>query len=107
VKPWFAGKLAFSPPVVDLAADGFPLAGGRLEQFAGRRAAALVFHRRQHAINLFIWPADSSAVESRQAKRDGYTCISWRHGELNFLAISEIPTAELDQFVGAFRHATE
>jgi len=103
VKPWFAGKLDFAPPVADLAAAGFPLGGGRLEHLAGRPAAALVFHRRQHAINLFVWPADSGAVSARQSGCDGYNTVSWSQGGMNFLAVSEIPAGELSQFAAAFR----
>jgi len=105
VKPWFAGKLDFSPPIVDLAAAGFPLTGGRLEHLDGRPAAALVFHRRQHAINLFVWPAGAAALSSRPAERDGYHATMWSHAGLNFLAVSEIPAAELAQFAEAFRQA--
>ena len=103
VKPWFAGKLDFSPPVADLATDGFPLVGGRLEHVDGRQAAALVFRRRQHDINLFIWPAGGVAISSRQANRDGYNAESWSHAGLNFLAVSEIPAAELAHFGEIFR----
>ncbi len=104
VKPWFAGKLDFSPPVTDLAAAGFPLTGGRLEHLDGRPAAALVFHRRQHAINLFIWPGET--VSTRQSSGgNGYNTASWSQGGLNFLAVSEIPAAELAQFAAAFRAA--
>ncbi|SDS30426.1 zf-HC2 domain-containing protein [Opitutus sp. GAS368] len=103
VKPWFAGKLDFAPPVTDLAAAGFPLTGGRLEHLDGRPAAALVFHRRQHAINLFIWPADP--IAARRSGASGYNTESWSQGGLNFLAVSEMPAAELAQFVAAFRAA--
>ena len=106
VKPWFAGKLDFSPPVVDLAAAGFPLTGGRLEHLDGRPAAALVFHRRQHAINLFVWPAAASALSPRTTERDGFNATAWSHAGLNFLAVSEIPASELAQFADAFRQAT-
>jgi anti-sigma factor RsiW len=105
VKPWFSGKLDFSPPVVDLASSGFPLAGGRLDHIDGRPAAALVFHRRQHAINLFIWP---SATETgiRTSDRIGYHTVSWSQGGLSYLAVSEIPASELAGFVAAFREGT-
>jgi len=103
VKPWFAGKLDFSPPVLDLAAAGFPLTGGRLEHLDGRPAAALVFRRRQHAINLFIWPATPNAVSPRHAGLNGYHAQSWSQGGFNFLAVSEISAAELSQFVAAFK----
>ncbi len=103
VKPWFAGKLAFSPPVVDLASAGFPLVGGRLERIGGQPAAALVFHRRSHAINVFVWPAGAAALGARTFARDGYSVEAWSQGTLNFLAVSEIPAAELATFAAAFR----
>jgi anti-sigma factor RsiW len=103
VKPWFAGKLDFAPPVADLAAAGFPLAGGRLEHIDGRPAAALVFHRRAHAINLFIWPVSTGAIAARQSCHNGYNAESWSQGSLNFLAVSEIPAPELAEFAATFR----
>ncbi|HEY4245698.1 MAG TPA: anti-sigma factor [Lacunisphaera sp.] len=105
VKPWFAGKIDFSPPVVDLASSGFPLIGGRLEQLGDRTTAALVFHRRQHPINLFIWPANGSSVTSHKTERNGYHTESWSQNGFNFLAVSEIPAAELIQFADDFRNA--
>lgn len=105
VKPWFAGKLDFSPPVMDLASAGFPLTGGRLEHLDGRPAAALVFHRRQHAINLFIWPADAAPLSPRSTQRAGYNAAAWSQAGMNFLAVSEIPAGELAQFVDLFRQA--
>jgi anti-sigma factor RsiW len=104
VKPWFAGKIDFSPPVVDLAAAGFPLAGGRLERLDGHPAAALVFHRRQHAINLFVWSAAPAAGERQFAAR-GFNLVAWSQADLNFLAVSEIPAAELADFATAYRNA--
>lgn len=103
VKPWFAGRLDFSPPVADLAAAGFPLTGGRLEHLDGHPAAALVFHRRQHAINLFIWPAGPTALSTARAARQGYATETWTQAGFNFLAVSEIPAAELAAFAQAFR----
>jgi anti-sigma factor RsiW len=105
VKPWFVGKLDFSPPVVDLASSGFPLSGGRMERIDEHPAAALVFHRRQHAINLFIWPGDGSTGESHRSVRNGYHVLSWAHSGFNFLAISEIPPEELEKFAMSYRTA--
>jgi anti-sigma factor RsiW len=107
VKPWFIGRLDFSPPVVDLADAGFPLVGGRLEHLEGRTAAALVFKRRQHAINLFVWPADGDEVHARRAVENGYNATVWSRNGLNFLAVSEIPAAELEQFVSAYWTRTQ
>lgn len=104
VKPWFAGKLDFAPPVVDLAEVGFPLVGGRLEHIDGRAAAALVFRRRQHAVNLIIWPSIISAVSARQAERNGYNVVAWSQVGLNFLVVSEIPSTELLEFAEQYRH---
>jgi anti-sigma factor RsiW len=103
VKPWFIGKLDFSPPVVDLADRGFPLAGGRLERLDGRTAAALVFHRRLHSINLFVWPATTRPVPTGPGEENGYHVAGWTQNGLNFLAVSEIPADELDQFVQEYR----
>lgn len=103
VKPWFAGRLNFSPPVIDLASEGFPLTGGRLEHFAHHTAAALVYHRRKHAINVFVWPATDGAITPRASTRDGFNLECWSQADLNFVAVSEIPAAELTHFVELFR----
>ena len=106
VKPWFSGKLDFSPPVADLADAGFPLVGGRLEHLSGRDAAALIFRRRQHVINVFIWPAAGGGARPSSGRRDGYNARGWSQGDLDFMAVSEIPDGELGQFVEAFRERT-
>jgi anti-sigma factor RsiW len=94
VKPWFAGKLDFSPVVKDLAAQGFPLEGGRVDYLDGRRVAALVFRRAQHTINLFTWPAAAGASASHAA-RDGYNVLHWTHGGMAYWAVSDVSAAEL------------
>jgi anti-sigma factor RsiW len=99
VKPWFAGKLDFSPPVVDLASFGFPLTGGRLDQIDGHPVAALVYSRRKHAINVFVWPADSSTSRPGEADKNGYHLERWTQAGFNFVAISEIPASDLKEFV--------
>ena len=96
VKPWFAGKLDFSPDVRDLAAQGFPLVGGRVEYLAGRRVAALVYQRRQHVINVFIWPATSSFAGQMDISKDGYNLLQWTHDGMTFWAISDVSAAELE-----------
>jgi anti-sigma factor RsiW len=103
VKPWFAGKLDFSPPVFDLAAAGFPLIGGRLDRLDDHPAAALVFRRRQHAINLFVWLQSDRPVAAAQEQRDGFTAMAWTAQGLCFLAVSEIAAPELTVFAETFR----
>ncbi|HEV3057774.1 MAG TPA: anti-sigma factor [Vicinamibacterales bacterium] len=104
VKPWFLGKLDFSPPVEDLAPIGFPLVGGRLDYVAGRQAAALVYQRRQHTINLFIWPESTgSATEDVRSAR-GFQVRHWNRGGMSFWAVSDLNDTELAQFEGALQH---
>jgi len=104
VKPWFAGKLDFSPPVVDLGAEGFPLVGGRLDYAAGRPVAALVYRRGKHLINLFVWPSASAHdFAEAAAARQGYNLLFWTRGQTNFWAISDVNAAELRQFAHLVR----
>lgn len=107
VKPWFNGRIDFSPPVVELAAQGFPLAGGRLDYVEGRTVASLVYHRRLHTINLFIRPAPKLGLPvTATMRRDSYTLTRWRSGRLEYWAVSDIEPAELDAFRADFRAAT-
>ncbi len=98
VKPWFAGKLDFSPPVVDLAEAGFPLAGGRLETIDGHPAAALVYHRRQHTINVLVWPVTAGSVGTQKRERNGYAAVSWHDTNFAFIAVSDISLQDLERF---------
>jgi anti-sigma factor RsiW len=104
VKPWFLGKLDFSPPVDDLAPLGFPLVGGRLDALAGRPVAALVYQRRQHPINVFVWPASDSreALTDTRALR-GFQVRHWTRDGMAFWAVSDLNDTELDQFVQALQ----
>jgi anti-sigma factor RsiW len=97
VKPWFDGKLDFSPPVRDFANDGFPLQGGRLDVLHGRTIAALVYGRRKHVVNVFVWPTSERDVAPRSGSQLGYQWVDWRKGGMEFCAISDTPASDLDQ----------
>jgi len=104
VKPWFEGRLDFSPRVKDLASEGFPLIGGRLDALEGHSVAALVYKRRLHVINLFQWPADQSVAPQAISQQHGYTVIRWTADGMRYVAISDVNEADLKQFVLAFQN---
>jgi len=97
VKPWFNGKLDFSPPVTDLTDHGFPLVGGRLEYIADRPVAALVYRRKQHFLNLFVWPAKQDEAPKTET-RQGYHLTHWAKSGMTYWAVSDLNEAELQEF---------
>ncbi len=104
VKPWFNGKLDFSPPVRDLAAQGFPLVGGRLDYVGNRPVAAVVYQRRKHLINLFIWPSTHPAgTGEKSLVENGYNLIPWNQSGMSCWAVSDLNVTELWQFVEQVR----
>jgi anti-sigma factor RsiW len=101
VKPWFDGKLKFSPPVRDFADQGFRLTGGRLDYINGREVAALVYQRRLHIINLFIWPLESSRNTAAESfTKDGYNVSHWERDGFAFWAVSDVSAEDLRAFAG-------
>ncbi len=99
VKPWFNGKLDYAPAVSDLASQGFPLIGGRLDFVNHRPVAVLVYGRRKHVINLFCWPTtDMDHVKLQQLERSGFHLVHWTQGSLEYWALSDLNAAELAQF---------
>ena len=105
VKPWFNGRIDFAPEVRDLSDHGFPLAGGRLDYIDHRSAAALVYHRALHPINLFIWPSSHPGSRSpRPLSRQGYHLIHWSQGDMTYWAVSDLNERDLMNFIELLRN---
>jgi anti-sigma factor RsiW len=97
VKPWFDGKLDFSPPVQDFAEQGFPLQGGRIDVVHGRTVAALVYGRRKHFVNVFVWPTSEKDSAPRAGSQQGYQWMEWRKGGMEFCAVTDAAPSALDE----------
>jgi anti-sigma factor RsiW len=106
VKPWFAGKLDYSPQVVDLTPSGYPLIGGRLDVLDHRNVAAIIYQRRKHYINLFIWPSDIETLHGRLYNLNGYHALGWTKSGMNYLAVSELGEKEFREFVQMIQDQT-
>ena len=104
VKPWFDGRLDFAPPFKDFKAEGFPLAGGRLDYIAGRPAAALIYERRKHLIDVYVWQAPGrSDHDPDGGSRNGYNFLHWTKDGMSFWAVSDLGADELADFVKLWR----
>lgn len=98
VKPWFSGRLDYSPPVYDLAAQGFPLIGGRLDYVGGRPVAVLVYRYGKHVINLFVWPEERGGEGVPQPTRQGYQLLHWTGGGMVHWLVSDVNRETLRDF---------
>jgi mycothiol system anti-sigma-R factor len=107
VKPWLDVKLDFAVPVVDLSSEGFPLIGGRLDYLDNRPVAALVYGRRKHFINLFVWPAASDEAKApKTITREGYQLLHWADSDFNYWAVSDVNINDLQLFKQQFETRT-
>jgi len=102
VKPWFAGKMDIAPAVVDLTEKGFPLLGGRLDYVDGHPAAALVYGRRKHTINLFVWRSAGAEPPSGSSSVRGYSLLHWTSGGVSYWAVTDASPSDLEAFREAY-----
>jgi len=104
VKPWFAGKLDYSPPVEDLSTEGYPLIGGRLDYMDERPVAALVYRHQLHAINVFVWPARGRPSRAiRSVTKKGLNAEYWRGDGMQYWAVSDLSASDLKKFAELLR----
>ncbi|HKS68411.1 MAG TPA: anti-sigma factor [Candidatus Acidoferrales bacterium] len=102
VKPWFDGRLDFSPPVPDFAEEAFPLRGGRLDAIDAHSVAVLVYGRRKHVVNVFLWPVKEADAAPRSGSLQGYHWIVWRKGGMEFWVVSDTSLADLEELQKLF-----
>ncbi len=108
VKPWFAGRIDYAPPVYDLTASGFPLLGGRVDVLGGRRVAVLVYRRNQHRVALSLWPASTPGDAAPQiSERDGFAIARWRHAGFEMRAVADLAPKDMSLFASAVDQAID
>jgi anti-sigma factor RsiW len=107
VKPWFDGKLDFAPPVKNLADQGFPLEGGRLDYLQDKEVAALIYRSGLHRINLLIWPASGAAADGAETPeligKGNLNILHWREKDMTAWAVSDLSADDLKTFVTIWR----
>lgn len=102
VKPWFQGRLDYAPPVFDLAVEGFPLMGGRIEHVRGNVVAALAYSRNRHVIDVFVWPSTTQQAPVRSVRK-GFNVLHWADGSMQYWAVSDLERTEMERFTTLWR----
>ncbi|WP_296227802.1 anti-sigma factor family protein [Ralstonia sp. UBA689] len=103
VKPWFNGRIDYAPPVTDLAAQGFPLVGGRLDYVDGRPVAVLVYRSAQHPVDLYVRPEADGDTEPALRTERGYQLLHWRNAGMGYWAITDASADVVQAFARAVR----
>ena len=107
VKPWFLGKIDYSPPVVNLTEGGYKLVGGRLDILENRQVAAIVYKHQDRFITVFVWPAANHAIDFDSQFFQGFNLCGWNKSGLNYLIVSELSQADMEKFEDQLRERTE
>jgi anti-sigma factor RsiW len=107
VKPWFAGRIDYSPPVYDLTSAGFPLEGGRVDVVGGRKVSVLVYRHNQHRIALSLWPSSAANSVAKVTQHDGFALAEWRHAGFEMHAVSDLAPSEMAAFAAALDKAVD
>jgi anti-sigma factor RsiW len=102
VKPWFTSRLPESPQVPDLAAQGFALLGGRVDVINNRPVATIVYKHAAHTVSLTTLRPGQTVPEQTIA---GYNVRSWSDGNFTYVAVGDLPSADLAVFEREFAAA--
>lgn len=97
VKPWFQGRLDYAPPVFELAAEGFPLLGGRIKHVRGKVVATLTYARHRHVVDVFVWPGTAHSAPTRSV-RNGFNVMHWSDGSMQYWIVSDLERSEIESF---------
>jgi anti-sigma factor RsiW len=103
VRPWFTGKLDYSPPVADLAQAGYALVGGRIDMLDKRPVGAIVYQHGNHFINIFVWPVAGRKIDFEVQSDRGYHFCAWNQAGLNYFCISAGTADDIEKFEDEFR----
>jgi anti-sigma factor RsiW len=98
VKPWFAGKLDFSPPVLSRVGDKCTLIGGRLDYVAHKDTAAMAYQCDRHVVNLYVQTTDQADARPDSNSHQGYQVVRWRQNHLAYFAVSDMTAPALERF---------
>jgi anti-sigma factor RsiW len=105
VKPWLAGRTTISAAIVDLAPQGFPLAGGRVAIVDRIPTPTLVYRHNEHLVAITELPPGVPGARSGGPIQtiDGYHVVRWSDANLAYVAVSDMDEQTLAEFVAAFR----
>jgi anti-sigma factor RsiW len=107
IKPWFAEKLNYSPPIANLADAGYELIGGRIDMLDRHPVAAIVYQRSNRIINVFVWPTSRGTIDFQDQVHRGYLICGWNKSGLNYIVVADLSNAEMENFEDSLRDRTE
>jgi anti-sigma factor RsiW len=106
VKPWLSQKLGYSPAVPDLRDAEFNLIGGRIDYVEDRFVGTVVYKRREHVIDVYVWPDATHATAAHSMSHNGYHVVKWSRDDMTYWAVSDLNADELKRFADLYAHGS-
>jgi anti-sigma factor RsiW len=103
LKPWFANKVGFTPPAIDLREYGYELTGGRVGMLGKRQVVALIYKRADKILTIYCWPPNQEPVSYGKHSVDGYRVYTWSNSACNYVLVQRANDPKIEQFVDAFQ----